>query len=114
MGHSSAQQPLFLVELYEQGVLTMTGLTSHVLEALTVANVSEFLDKCPPEVMRALNQDAMDAPLDSDEEGWSKQIFIASYCGPTISQDEAKTQQRDTISRIRSGLTVFRAAIAKR
>ena len=104
------RQPFDISRLLKNAnAINSNELAFMILENLTEDNVREVLSACPLEVMQSLQANTASLHPDSDDESWSKDMYVkcVSYA-PWVTADEIRQIVLEEKRKFRNGVRLFR------
>jgi hypothetical protein len=85
------------------------------LKRLTLDNVANFVEHCPPELILQLCEDVQNLPATGDDPAREDGvIFAADYTDSRLSDEEHAALRAESDRRYREGVRVFRSHFSDR
>jgi hypothetical protein len=102
-------------EMWQQGIISRLAIPTCAFQHLTHANVDQFLDEVPPDILAVLQEHVSHSPADDDDEAWEQLVTIegANY-HPRITPEDMRRASAERRRINREGVRIFREAVAKR
>lgn len=104
--------PWVRITVYQDGMITKTGIPVFVFEHLTPDNVGEFIDSWPTELLTLLQAAGKKLPAEDDEDdddGWKNvNIHHGGTYAPWVPVEEIREAEAENDRRYREGVRLFR------
>jgi hypothetical protein len=99
---------------YQKGSITLHEFPTYVCLFADKAEIAEFFEICPAELVDALKKKLNQLPADDDDIGWSKIVWLGSACyAPWVTKEEIQESDRQRDQDFRVGVKLLRAHLRK-